>query len=69
MGGYGSGRWRWPTKEYIVEDCRVLNVNRRTREGILLEGPSFWLVEMVQCPNCGSNLFDWVRGEHEREVA
>jgi hypothetical protein len=38
MGDYGSGRWGWYTKEDIVEDCRVLNVNRRIREGILREG-------------------------------
>jgi hypothetical protein len=35
MGGYGSGRWRGHTKNGIVEDCRVLEVNRWTREGIL----------------------------------
>jgi hypothetical protein len=38
MGGYGSGRWRWYTKKDIVEDCRVLDVSRWTREGILREG-------------------------------
>ncbi len=38
MGGYGSGRWRWHSKKEIVEDCRVLDVNRWTREGILREG-------------------------------
>jgi hypothetical protein len=38
MGGYGSGRWRWHTKKDIVEDCRVLDVNRWTRDGILQEG-------------------------------
>ena len=38
MGGYGSGRWRGHTKKDIVEDCRILDVNRWTREGILREG-------------------------------
>jgi hypothetical protein len=38
MGGYGSGRWRGHMKKDIVEDCRVLDVNRWTREGILHEG-------------------------------
>jgi hypothetical protein len=38
MGGYGSGRWHGHTKKDIVEDCRVLDVNRWTREGILREG-------------------------------
>jgi hypothetical protein len=38
MGGYGSGRWRRHSKKEIVEDCRVLDVNRWTREGILREG-------------------------------
>src|SRR5918994_916097 len=35
MGGYGSSRWRGHMKKDIVEDCRVLDVNRWTREGIL----------------------------------
>jgi hypothetical protein len=38
MGGYGSGRWRWHSKKDIVEDCRILDVNRWTREGILRVG-------------------------------
>jgi hypothetical protein len=38
MGGYGSGRWRGHTKKDVVEDCRVLDVNRWTREGILRPG-------------------------------
>jgi len=38
MGEYGSGRWHGHTKKDIVEDCRVLDVNRWTREGILREG-------------------------------
>jgi hypothetical protein len=38
MDGYGSGRWRGHTKKDIVEDCRVLDVNRWTRERILREG-------------------------------
>jgi hypothetical protein len=38
MGGYGSGRWCRHTKKDIVEDCRVLDMNRWTREGILREG-------------------------------
>jgi hypothetical protein len=37
MGGYGSGRWRWHTKKDTAEDCRVLDVSRWTREGILRE--------------------------------
>ena len=37
MGGYGSGRWHGYTKKDIVEDCRMLDVNRWTREGILRE--------------------------------
>jgi hypothetical protein len=35
MGRYGSGRGH--SKKEIVEDCRVLDVNRWTREGILRE--------------------------------
>ena len=38
MGGYGSGRWRGHTKKHVVEDCRVLDVNRWSREGILRKG-------------------------------
>ena len=38
MGGYGSGCWRWHAKKDTVEGCRVLDVNRWTREGILREG-------------------------------
>jgi hypothetical protein len=38
MGGYGSGRWRGHSKKGVVEDCRVLDVTRWTREGILREG-------------------------------
>jgi hypothetical protein len=37
MGGYGSGRWCWHTKKDVVEDCRVLDVNRWTCEGVLRE--------------------------------
>lgn len=37
MGGYGSGEWRWDVKT-TVEDCRVLDVNRWAREGVLRPG-------------------------------
>jgi hypothetical protein len=38
MGGYGSGRWRGYSKKDVVEDCRVLDVNRWSREGVLRAG-------------------------------
>src|SRR5262249_36740722 len=38
MGGFGSGRWQAHTKATTVEDCRSLDANRWTREGILKAG-------------------------------
>ena len=38
MGGYGSGRWELHRKADTVEECRNLDANRWTREGILKKG-------------------------------
>jgi hypothetical protein len=57
MGGYGSGRWHGYTKKDSVEDCRVLDVNRWTREGILRVG--------VHHFKHGQNLLD-LSGEFSR---
>lgn len=35
MGGFGSTRWGWHSKATTVEECRSLDVNRWTREGII----------------------------------
>jgi hypothetical protein len=35
MGGYGSGRWGWHSKADTVDDCRILDACRWSREGIL----------------------------------
>jgi len=37
MGGYGSGRWRWHTGRYRVEDCFPLDVNKLRRDRLLYE--------------------------------
>jgi hypothetical protein len=36
MGGPGSGRWRRPVRRPIAENCLVLDVNRLSRDGVLL---------------------------------
>ncbi len=38
MGGYRSGRRSWHSKADTVEDCRVLDINRWTQEGVLRPG-------------------------------
>ena len=37
MGGYGSGRWGSHVKKDTVEDCRVLDASRWTREKFFRE--------------------------------
>jgi hypothetical protein len=35
MGGYGSGRWDNHSKATTVEECRLLNISRWVREGVI----------------------------------
>ena len=38
MGGYGSGRWGTHTKNYIAEECLMLNVDKLVRDRLLRPG-------------------------------
>lgn len=40
MGGYGSGRWR--TGKDVVEDCRILDINRLVKEKGLTGNRFLW---------------------------
>jgi len=60
MGGYGSGRWGALSKNYTVEDCLTLNVEKLVREcllrgGLHLSGNLTWTVKSTgkQVSTCG----------------
>ena len=45
MGGYGSGRHNSYNSKTTVEDCRVLNVNKLARDGMI--APTAWQRSLV----------------------
>jgi hypothetical protein len=51
MGGFGSGRWNWPSKKTTVEDCKALDLHQLARAGSFVAGRTASL--------------RWLRGEQE----